>query len=150
MAKARELITDRFLERIRSDGALEKAASRVDASAKTYEPLPPMTTWSLVCEECVDTEYSDEHYDRVVAELFRRGISRGELREMRVFAWETAGWLNFEQTLWDWTSLDENDIVRALSWQLDEREIDADEHARRRAYLARYVGGVHGEARVDP
>lgn len=118
------------------------------ASSAQYEPLG-WTTWRLVCEECLDTEWTELGYERVVADLFRRGISREELTSMRMFAWETVGWMNFEKMAWEWLWLDEDDIVRALDWQLREGEIDADEHGRRLAYLARYVGGVHGEARVD-
>ena len=103
-----------------------------------------MSTWALVCEEVVDTEYAQEHYEGVVAELLRRGISLPELEEMRVFAWETAGWFNFEKMVWDWCSLDEQDIQKAIQWQLDEGEIDRAEADRRLAYLARYMTGLHG------
>jgi hypothetical protein len=94
-----ELISSSFLKRGRSEGVLATAAERVASSGARYEPLPNMSTWALVCEEIVDTEYGQDYYERVVAELFRRGISSQELADMRLFAWQTAGWLNFEKML---------------------------------------------------
>jgi hypothetical protein len=102
-----------------------------------------MSTWALVCEEVVDTEYSPDHYERIAAELLRRHISITELEEMRVFAWETAGWFNFDKMVWDWCSLDEEDIQKAIKWQAEEGEIDAAEADNRLAYLARYMEGSH-------
>jgi hypothetical protein len=78
-----------------------------------------------------------------VAELFRRHISLSDLEEMRVFAWETAGWLNFEKMVWDWCHLDEEDIKQAIEWQVKDGEIDRAEADKRLAYLARYAGGSH-------
>jgi len=114
-----------------------------------------MSTWALVCEEVVDTEYRPEHYERVVAELFRRGITPDLLEQMRVFAWETAGWLNFEKMLWDWCSLDDGDIQRAIDWQLKEGEIDAEEYANRLAFLQRFAprsepGAAPNDGPADP
>jgi hypothetical protein len=79
----------------------------------------------------------------VVAELLRRGITLGELDEMRLFAWETAGWLNFEKMVWDWCSVDEEDIQTALRWQVEQGEIDRAEADRRLAYLHKYITGPH-------
>ena len=140
----RMVITPQFVERVRAEGALAKAAERLASSTKTFEPLM-MSTWALVCEEVLDTEFPPEHYERVVAELYRRGISRTELDEMRAFAWETAGWLNFEKMLWDWCGLDADDISRSIDWQFREGEIDATERARRRGYLKRFSFREHLE-----
>jgi hypothetical protein len=139
MKGSRTFITAKFLKRIRTKGSLAAAAERLLASTANYAPLPNMSTWALVCEEVVDTEYRPDHYERVVAELFRRGISRDVLDQMRVFAWETAGWLNFEKMVWDWCSLDEHDIQRAIDWQLNEGEIDVEEHSNRLAFLQRFA-----------
>jgi hypothetical protein len=97
LAHARSIITEAFLKRIRHSGSLAEPAQRIGAAPNLYEPLPKMSTWALVCEEVVDTEYSPGHYERVVAELLRHHISITELEEMRVFAWESAGRLNFEK-----------------------------------------------------
>ncbi len=133
-------ITSRFLKNIRSEGQLAQALKRISASPeKSYDPLTKMTTWELVCEEVVDTEYKEEHYERVVAELLRRGITPTELEEMRVFAWETAGWLNYEKMLWDWTGMDEKDILRAIDLQFESGEITHAEQILRTAYLKKYM-----------
>lgn len=115
------------------------AADRLASSGTHHEPLPDMSTWSLVCEEIVDTRYDQAYYERVVAELVRRGISRVELDEMRVFAWETAGWLNYEKMLWDWCSLDEEDIRRAIDWQFRNGEITEVERLQQVAYVEQYA-----------
>lgn len=99
------------MNRIGAGGALAEAAGRL-AAMESYEPLPRFTTWELVCEEIVDTEYSPAYYEQVLAELYRRGLTPEKVTAMRLFAWETAGWLNFEMMLWDWCSLDEADIER--------------------------------------
>lgn len=104
-----------------------------------------MSTWALICEEVVDTEFQPEHYERVVAELFRRRISPDQLEQMRVFAWETAGWLNFEKMLLDWCGLDERDIQWAIDRQFEEGEIDAENHKNRLAYLQKFAR-AQGEA----
>ncbi|HEX5242178.1 MAG TPA: hypothetical protein VFW23_02865 [Tepidisphaeraceae bacterium] len=139
MAKARTFIINPFLRRVAQKGSLIKAADCVTKSGRTYEPLPQMSIWALVCEEILDTEFAAEHYERVAAELFRRGISRTELNDMRAFAWETAGWLNFVKMAWDWCSLDEGDIRLAIQWQFDDGEINDAERARRIDYLEEYV-----------
>jgi len=136
---AKMFITNAFLRRVAKEGPLAKASDRVATSGSTYEPLPKMSIWALVCEEILDTEFSAEHYERVAAELFRRGISRTELSEMRAFAWETAGWLNFVKMAWDWCSLDEGDIRLAIQWQFDAGEINDAERARRIDYLEKYM-----------
>lgn len=136
---SRAVITPEFLRHVRHEGQLARAAARLRGA---YEPLAKMSTWGLVCEEIVDTEYEPPHYERVVAELFRRGITPAELEEMRVFAWETAGWLNFEKMAWDWCSLDERDIQYAIEWQHREGEITVEECSRRLAYTAKHVSNA--------
>jgi hypothetical protein len=130
-------ITDSFLTRIRSHGALALAVSRL-RPVETYEPLSKMSTWALVCEEMVDTEHSAEHYERVLAELLRRNLGAAEIEEMRIFAWRTAGWLNFEKMVWDWCSLDETDILRAIDWQLEDGIVSVEEAASMTVYVESY------------
>ena len=136
----RQFITRGFMKRIGASGALAEAAGRM-AAIECYEPLPRFTTWELVCEEIVDTEYSPAYYEQVLAELYRRGLTPEKVTAMRLFAWETAGWLNFEMMLWDWCSLDETDIARAIHWQLEKGEITADKAEAMRAYVRRYSSG---------
>ena len=142
----RSFITDAFIHRIANDGYLARAADRIQHKQhKEIERLPRLTTWSLICEEIVDTEYDQDYYERVVNELYCRGISDAELREMRIFAWKTAGWLNFEMMQWDWVSLDENDILRAILWLRQRREISRQDARSMKNYVARHTATVSSD-----
>jgi hypothetical protein len=140
MSRSRVFITPGFLNRIRRDGQLARASERV-RHVGGYERLAEMSTWALVCEEVVDTEYDSSYYERVVAELSRRGIVAAELEEMRLFAWETAGWMNFEKMVWDWAGLDERDIFYAIDWQLRDAEISSERATEMKNYAQKYVSG---------
>lgn len=96
------------------------------------------STWSIVCEEVLDTQYARVYFERAREELHRRGITDAEMTEMRRFAWLTAGWLNFERGRWEWCNLDEQDIYQAIEWQHADGYIAADERDRRIAYAKRY------------
>ena len=76
-----------------------------------------MSTWNIACEEVLDTCFPAIYFQRAFEELASRGVSPSKYRELRRFAWLTAGWLNFEMQLWDWCSLDEKDIRLAINWQ---------------------------------
>jgi hypothetical protein len=54
---------------------------------------------------------------------------------MRRFAWHTAGWLNFPMMVWDWCSLDERDIERAIEWLLRDRQISTEEQSEMLSFL---------------
>ena len=89
-----------------------------------------LSTWEIVCEEVLDTTHPLVYFERARMELRLRGISDDEIDEMRRFAWLTAGWLNFEKMLWDWCSLDERDIYRAIEWQYSDGWISTTERVR--------------------
>jgi hypothetical protein len=117
------LITPEFIDRIIRSGPLTQARIRAhDGTARPRNTAQwdKFSSWALVCEEVLDTEHSAHWYDDIVAELRRRGFGFEQIDRMRRFAWETAGWLNYDQMLWDWCSLDEKDIEMALDWQLRE------------------------------
>ncbi len=98
-----------------------------------------MSTWSLVCEEVVDTTYSDDEYEEILAELYRRGLTDSEIVQMREFAWRTAGYLNFEMMAWDWCSLNEKDIARSIGYLEEKGEITSSERIVMEQYLQRYI-----------
>ncbi|MDR0705748.1 MAG: hypothetical protein LBF88_12265, partial [Planctomycetaceae bacterium] len=85
--------------------------------------LSKQTIWELICTEAIDTEYSHAYYTRVYEEILKRGISVDELERARQFMQLTAGWLNFELMVWDWISLDENDIKKAIDLQFEKHLI---------------------------
>lgn len=97
-----------------------------------------MSTWSLICEEIVDTTYEQRYYDRVVCELHRRNLTDDQIKEMRIFAWRTAGWLNFEKNLLDWNGLGEKDILMAIDWQAKDGLISQTERESLINYLNQF------------
>ena len=86
----------------------------------------------LVCEEILDTEHDADSYDDILAELARRGFDDDQIDRMRGFAWETAGWLNYDKMLWEWCSLDEGDIRMALEFQLKDGIITPTQRASKK------------------
>src|SRR5689334_14598767 len=117
------VITPEFVDRIIRSGPLTEARRRTqDGSAcpRNKAQWDKFSSWSLICEEILDTEHAPDWYDDIVAELGRRGFSVEQIDTMRRFAWETVGWLNYDKMLWEWCSLDEKDIRMALDWQLGE------------------------------
>ena len=85
------------------------------------------STWEIVCQEVLDTEYSHVYYQSCYEELRRRGKSEHEIAEMRRLAWYTAGWLNCPMMLWDWVSLDETDMLRAIALLYDRNQISQEQ-----------------------
>ena len=110
------MISKRFIEGIIRDGRLTEARQRYKAG--TANPcswhFESQSCWGLVCEEVIDTDHDPEGYDAVYAELIRRGFGHIEIDEMRRLAWRTAGWMNYDMMLWDWVSLNEDDIRTAI------------------------------------
>jgi hypothetical protein len=122
------VITPEFVEHIIGSGSLTEAASRLKAGTAHPINLPEWGTWSLICEEILDTDDDDHWYDSIVAELVRRGFDYDQIDAMRRFAWKTAGWLNFDKALWEWGHLDEKAMRTALDSQLRDKLIKQDEY----------------------
>ena len=53
-----------------------------------------------------------------------------------------AGWLNDEKMLWDWCSLTEDDIYRAIDWQFRDGFISVIERDRLITFAKRYDGNA--------
>jgi hypothetical protein len=87
----------------------------------------------------IDTDHHPEGYDAVYAELIQRGFSSDEIDEMRRFAWRTAGWMNYDLKLWDWTNLNEDDIQKALDLQLEKRMIKRAQYDQDLETMQRYL-----------
>ena len=116
-------VTPDFIQGIIRDGLLTKAMAR--AREGTAHPKNKLrgegfSSWALICEEALDTQHDADWCDDIVAELTRRGFSYEQIDRMRSFAWQTAGWLNFDMMLWEWVSLDEQHIRTALDWQFKD------------------------------
>lgn len=132
------IVTPDFIQGIIERGGLTKAQLRArDGNARPKNQLQRerFSSWALICEEVLDTDHDDDWYDDILAELTRRGFSYEQIDRMRKFAWQTAGWLNYDKMLWEWVSLDENDIRRALDLQLKDGIITHAEHAERLSFI---------------
>jgi hypothetical protein len=137
MSKTRQVVTETFLNKIRTDGKLAQALIRLSPDLRKYKRLPRFTNWELICEEILDTEDNPSFYEQIVAELKRRGISDLEMERMRMFAWKTAGWLNYEKMLWEWVRLGNKEIRKAIVWQFKEGEISNEEMLTSLKYLSK-------------
>ncbi len=98
------------------------------------------SNWEIICEEILDTEHSHVYYQKCFDELLRRGKSEQEIFEMRRFAWQTAGWFNFPMMVWDWTSLDESDILRAIEWLYDYKQINQEQRIEFENFVKLHAG----------
>ncbi len=98
----------------------------------TFEKL---SNWEIVCQEILDTEHSHAYYQKCHDELRKRGKTEQEIFEMRRFAWRTAGWLNFPMMLWDWVSLDESDILRAIELLYDKKQISQEQRVEFKEFV---------------
>lgn len=134
-----KIITRKFVDKIIAAGELTEARHRIEcrkAQSQPHSQSIKATTWSLVCEEILDTEDTPSWYDRVVEELYRRDFNHEQIDAMRRFAWATVGWLNYDRYLWEWVLLDERHIELALDQQLLERLITTQQHAIGMGFLA--------------
>jgi hypothetical protein len=132
------VITPEFVDRIIRSGPLTEARRRTDdgsACPRNKAHWDKFSSWSLICEEILDTEHAPDWYDDIVAELSRRGFTVEQIDTMRRFAWESAGWLNYDKMLWEWVSLDEKDIRMALDWQFRERLITREQYEDGLAFI---------------
>jgi hypothetical protein len=107
-------------------------SSSSDFSAEDIErgkriSFAKLSNWEIICEEIVDTEYPHVHYQKGYEELRNRGKSEQEIFEMRKLAWYTVGWLNYPMAMWEWVSLDESDIRRAIKWLYDKKQINEEQ-----------------------
>jgi len=131
-------VTPEFIQGIIRDGPLTRAMARArDGTARPESKLrgEQFSSWALVCEEALDTEHDVKWYDDIIAELTRRGFGYDQIDRMRNFVWQTAGWLNFDKMLWEWVSLDEQDIRVALDFQLRDGLITKPQYDERLSFI---------------
>lgn len=119
----------------------DRSPEDIERASKTS--FAKCSTWEIICEEMLDTSFACVYFERAREELNRRGITDAEILEMRRFAWLTAGWLNFERSLWDWCSLDVQDIYLAIKWQYSGGYISAEERDRRIEFAKKYDTETH-------
>jgi hypothetical protein len=135
---------------VRQPPGSDESFSPEDIARNTTVVFTRLTTWEIVCEEVLDTVHPRIYHERARDELRRRGITDAEFVEMRRFAWLTAGWLNFQKMLWEWCSLDEDDICRAIEWQYSEGWISQVERDRYLAFVQRYDNSPLQQPALEP
>ncbi len=142
------IITPAFVDHVIRTGPLAEARRRTregSARPRNKAQWEKFSSWSLVCEEVLDTKHSDDWYDDIVAELGRRGLGPEQVDAMRRFAWQTAGWLNYDKMLWEWVALGEKDIWRALRWQFRDGLITRRQFNEGLSFLDDPAGGRTAE-----
>lgn len=135
-------ITTAFLKKIQQDGRLLEALERLDTLDENERAALPrlsgLSSWECILEEVLDTDHEPPYYDRFVHELLCRGYSKGAIKEMRMVAWETAGWLNYEQLLWDWCGLNEKDMRLGLENRFKSGNITQERFEQLATAIERY------------
>lgn len=121
-------ITKHFLEKMVTDGRILDGLRVLDslgaADRSALPSLPEISSWECILEEVIDTDHDPEYYVKFVNALLERGYTRNDIDEMRLIAWETAGWFNFEMMAWDWCHLSESDMILGLKNRLKDGDID--------------------------
>ena len=100
-----------------------------------YLSFSKFSNWEIVCEEILDTEFSHVYYQKCYEELLNRGKTEQDILEMRRVAWQTAGWLNYAMMLWDWVSLDEADMLRAVEWLYEQKQISLEKREELETFI---------------
>jgi len=135
-------ITKPFLEEIAKDGrildGLRVLDSLGDEEKAALPALPKLTSWECILEEVIDTDHDPPYYARFVNELLTRGYSRDDISEMRLIAWETAGWFNFEMMAWDWCHLSESDMFLGLENRYKKGDIDRTKYRELKSRIKHY------------
>jgi len=103
-----------------------------------------LSNWEIVCQEVLDTEFSHVYYQKCYDELRRRGKTEQDIFEMRRLAWYTAGWYNFPMMLWDWVSLGESDILRAIELLYDKKQISQEQRVEFENFVKLHASGEFG------
>ncbi|RMG92424.1 MAG: hypothetical protein D6706_16870 [Chloroflexi bacterium] len=105
------------------------------SSSHSSYNLSHLSNWVLICEELLDTQHPPDYLRSCYAELKKRGKTETEIKQMREFAWMTAGWLNYAQMLWEWVNLDAADIRLAIEQQSRKGLITANQQQSMLAFL---------------
>ncbi len=135
-------ITKRFLKGVARNGRILDGLRVLDElgaddSAKLPR-MPNLTSWECVLEEVLDTDHDPEYYAAFANELIQRGYTRDDIQEMRLVAWETAGWFNFEMMAWDWCRLSEADMLVGLKNRFQQLNIGPQKYRQLLAKIEYY------------
>ena len=80
------------------------------------------TNWSYITEPYLDTEFTEEQQRRSIELLSRRGITPGELNELRRQIAQPM--LKYNSFLWEWINLGLSDVLSAMRKKLNSKEFE--------------------------
>lgn len=70
--------------------------------------------WSWILEPYLDTEFTEENKERVMARLSENGLEKTEVDKIRNEVGKQMYKYNFDTMLWEWCSLDLLDVLSAM------------------------------------
>ena len=136
------IITPAFLKKIETSGRILDGLAELDQMTSEQRValprLPKLSSWECVLEEVIDTDHEPVYYARFGNELLNRGYTRTDIQAMRMVAWATAGWFNFEMMAWDWCGLSEEDMLTGLEHRRDSGDISDRQYSEFKASIDRY------------
>ena len=77
-----------------------------------------LDVWGLLCEDCLDTETSEEARARVVEALVQSGVPLPEIFQIRAEVEDYLALYNLQH--WDWVHLGHYDLLQAVGKGLTE------------------------------
>ncbi|KPV61252.1 hypothetical protein QJ48_00930 [Paenibacillus sp. A3] len=106
--------------RLKSDevlfvSAVHKESLKLFAKSNNIPIVSRVDTWSFICEEFLDTEFSDEDKEKVYRLLENEGLDRNFVKEMRQFLYNPM--MAYNSIMWDWAHLGLYDVLLAVSGQ---------------------------------
>ncbi|KEQ25874.1 hypothetical protein [Paenibacillus tyrfis] len=106
--------------RLKSDevlfvSAVHKGSLEMFAKSNKIPIVSRMDTWSFICEEFLDTEFSDKYKEKVDRLLENEGLDRNFVNETRQFLYTPM--MAYNSIMWDWAHLGLYDVLMAISGQ---------------------------------
>ncbi|GMX65514.1 hypothetical protein Elgi_47850 [Paenibacillus elgii] len=95
--------------------AVHKESLELFAKSNKIPIVSRVDTWSFICEEFLDTEFSDEDKEKVYRLLENEGLDRNFVSETRQFLYIPM--MAYNSIMWDWAHLGLYDVLTAISGQ---------------------------------
>lgn len=151
----KEILLDQFPPEIRTFGgeilfieAVHKERLKVFAQNNNIPLVKRVDVWSLILEEFLDTEFSEEDKEKVFRILDESGVNREEVISIRKSLQELMIAYNFKSMLWEWLHLGLYDLLNAYSGKLVEDKYKLNIEEFREIYWKAMKLGNKGILRV--
>lgn len=95
--------------------AVHKESLKLFAKSNKIPIVSRVDTWSFICEEFLDTVFSDEDKERVYRLLENEGLDKNIVSETRQFLYIPM--MAYNSIMWDWAHLGLYDVLMAISGQ---------------------------------